>query len=163
MKIKKKTIPQGVKILKCSWSQFDRDINTLVERMTRDGFKPKSIVCIATGGLCLGAKLRNILKLPLTIISTASYSGTQRQKTLMLNSSYVVPLQSPVLVVDDVADSGRTLTTVKEHLQLGGVEVRTATLFYKETSVIKPDWYLHKTNRWLVFPWENGSKKLSSV
>jgi len=152
-----------MKTLKYSWSQFDRDVYTLVDRMTRDGFKPRSIVCIATGGLCLGAKLRNTLKLPLTIISTASYSGIQRQKTLTLNSSYVVPLQSPVLVVDDVADSGRTLTIVKEHLQLGGIEVRTATLFYKETSIIKPDWYLHKSNRWLVFPWENGNKKTSII
>jgi hypoxanthine phosphoribosyltransferase len=160
MKIKRKIIPQGTKLLRYSWTQFDRDMYLLIQSMEKSGFKPKSIVCIATGGLCAGAKLRNLLGAPLTILSTASYSGFKQQKTLTLNSSYVVPLQSPVLLVDDIADTGKTLSVVKQHLELGGTQIKTATIFYKESSVIKPDWFVHKVakNRWIEFAWERENK-----
>ena len=137
-----------------SWSSFDRDVNLLVQLLKQTSFKPKTIVAIAVGGLCLGAKLRNILKAPLTIISTALYKEAQRKSVLTLNASYTVPLRNPILLCDEIVDTGTTLKAVKKHLELGGLEVKTATLFYKISSSIKPDYYIHQTNKWVVMPWE---------
>jgi hypoxanthine phosphoribosyltransferase len=60
-----------------------------------------------------------------------------------------------VLVVDEVADTGRSLELVREHiLENGAVEVKIATVYYKPWSIIKPDYYEKETSSWIVFPWE---------
>ena len=138
-----------------NWEQFDSDVNIIVRKVKDSYFSPKTIVCIATGGLSLGAKLHNLLDKPLTIISAKSYMGFQKG-SILLNCSYTVPLKSPILLVDEITDTGKTISLVKEHLELGGVEVKTVTLFYKEHSSYKPDWYIRKVadKTWVKFPWE---------
>jgi hypoxanthine phosphoribosyltransferase len=60
-----------------------------------------------------------------------------------------------VLVADEVADTGKSLKLVKEHIiQEGATEVRIATVYYKPRSIVKPDYYEKETSRWIVFPWE---------
>ena len=60
-----------------------------------------------------------------------------------------------VLIFDDVADSGKTFIMAKEYLlKCGAKSVDTASLFYKPHSSFKPDYYIYKTNAWVVFPHE---------
>ena len=64
-------------------------------------------------------------------------------------------MKAKILVVDDVADSGKSLKLVKTYIcQLGAMETRAATIYYKPWSVVKPDYYVRETKRWVVFPWE---------
>jgi len=56
------------------------------------------------------------------------------------------PLDKDMLVVDDIVDSGRTISKYKDW--------DTASIFYKPTSKVKPTYYAEKTNDWIVFPWE---------
>ena len=63
--------------------------------------------------------------------------------------------QSAVLVVDDVADSGRTMKLVLEILREQGAEVRSAVLYEKSVSVVKPDYTWRHTDEWIVFPWSD--------
>jgi hypoxanthine phosphoribosyltransferase len=59
------------------------------------------------------------------------------------------------LLVDDVADTGKSLQLAGEHLlQQGAGEDCIATVYRKPFSVIKPDYYEKETRRWVVFPWE---------
>ena len=58
-----------------------------------------------------------------------------------------------LLVVDDVADSGRTLALVLELLRETGADARSAVLYAKSASVIAPDFAWRRTDRWIVFPW----------
>lgn len=74
-------------------------------------------------------------------------------------------LGSRALVVDDVADSGKTLKKVVELLTEQGVhdktgnlvrfEVRTAVLYEKPRTIIKPDYAWRTTDRWISFPWSS--------
>ncbi len=65
-----------------------------------------------------------------------------------------------ILLVDDVYDRGRTMkkvsTMIKEGTSLEH-DIRFATIFYKpennETETV-PDYFLHETDRWIVFPHE---------
>ncbi|MDH5460269.1 MAG: phosphoribosyltransferase family protein, partial [Candidatus Bathyarchaeota archaeon] len=60
-----------------------------------------------------------------------------------------------VLIVDEVADTGKSLKLVKEHvIKEGAAEVKVATVYYKPWSIIMPDYYEKETSRWVVFPWE---------
>ena len=76
-----------------------------------------------------------------------------------------------VLVVDDVADSGKTLDLVMRMIRTQGIPVdadgdgvaaerlavdaRSVVLFTKPTSVIKPDYTWKTTDRWIAFPWSD--------
>lgn len=58
-----------------------------------------------------------------------------------------------LLVVDDVADTGRTLQLVLDLLRGLGAEARSAVLYAKSQSVVSPDYVWRRTDEWIVFPW----------
>lgn len=58
-----------------------------------------------------------------------------------------------LLVVDDVADSGRTLALVMELLEPNATAVRSAVLYTKPRTVIRPDYSWRETDLWITFPW----------
>ena len=59
--------------------------------------------------------------------------------------------------MDDIFDSGRTIEKAIDLLGSKTVHVRSATLYYKprnnETD-LEPDYFLRKTEKWIVFPHE---------
>lgn len=64
-----------------------------------------------------------------------------------------------LLIVDDVVDSGRSLTALLAALRSEGAdrELRTACPWYKRRNSrtgLVPDYHLHETDAWLVFPHE---------
>ena len=60
-----------------------------------------------------------------------------------------------ILLVDDVADTGGTLVTVKEHIEgLSPKELRVAVVVSKPISTVKPDYAVFNTDKWIIFPWE---------
>lgn len=63
-----------------------------------------------------------------------------------------------ILIVEEVCDTGHTLAHLVEYLQGSGAAlVRCGTLCYKPTrseTGFVPDWYVTKTDKWVVFPWE---------
>lgn len=53
------------------------------------------------------------------------------------------------LIVDDIADTGKTLAPFKDKNTI-------VTLFYHRQSIVRPDIWVHeKFNAWIVFPWEH--------
>ncbi len=58
------------------------------------------------------------------------------------------------MIVDDIIDSGNTLSTIKNYLIKKQIKHEIATLFYSGESIIKPDYYLRVTKDWVKFPWE---------
>jgi hypoxanthine phosphoribosyltransferase len=58
-----------------------------------------------------------------------------------------------LLVVDDVADTGRTLALASEFCAQQVPEVRTAVLYEKPQSVVRCDFVWRRTDRWINFPW----------
>ena len=80
----------------------------------------------------------------------------KKQKILNVDYLNPIPIKGPILLVDDIADSGDTLQTVKDKLTVWHKEVTTLTLIYKTHSIIKPDYYYEKriNKQWVIFPWE---------
>ena len=66
-----------------------------------------------------------------------------------------VSKRRPVLVVDDISDSGLTLTGV------GNKGFITATLCVRYNTQYTPDYYGEEItdDRWIVFPWEENDSK----
>jgi hypoxanthine phosphoribosyltransferase len=58
-----------------------------------------------------------------------------------------------LLVVDDVADTGRTLALARDFCAEHVGDVRTAVLYEKPQSVVRSDFVWRRTDRWINFPW----------
>jgi len=58
------------------------------------------------------------------------------------------------LIIDDIADSGRTLLHFTENdTQFNKYFI--ATMYYHQRSIVKPNYYkFEKNDKWIVFLWE---------
>lgn len=113
-----------------TWQEFDKDIEEIV--CWAGGRNFKSVYGIPRGGLILGVVLSHRLGLPLKL--------------------KVEELDEDTLVLDDIADSGRTLENLDKVLNFKPV---VAILFYHKDVCRKPDFYIREKKDWVVFPWEN--------
>ncbi|RLI65934.1 MAG: hypothetical protein DRO67_01890 [Candidatus Asgardarchaeum californiense] len=136
-----------------TWGDFEEDVLKIL-RLLRDNIY-HTIAPVAFGGLTLGTKLKNIYDVKTRIIFASSYNSTKKGE-LKVKVGDLTKMISPVLVVDDIADTGTTLDTIASYLQNNNIEFDTLTLFYKKRSIHKPSFYLHKVedDRWIIFPWE---------
>ena len=147
-----------------SWSEYQRAIEQLAARVHESGWRFNQIVCIARGGLRVGDVTSRIFKLPLAIIFTSSYvgkSGTLRGEISVSEHMAMMTseLGDRVLLVDDLVDSGVTLDIVERHIAArhpGVKEIRSAVLWYKACSKVKPDYFVDylADSPWIHQPFE---------
>jgi hypothetical protein len=114
--------------------------------------------------LRIGDVISRLYDMPLAILAASSYRGAAGTQQGQLNiARYITTtggaLGGRVLLVDDLVDSGLTLTRVVEHVRQhvpGITEVRTAVLWYKAVSQCKPDYYVQylPTSPWIHQPFE---------
>ena len=101
--------------LHISWERYEDEIEKLAEIVYNDGYKFNQVVCIAKGGLRVGDVFSRLFNVPLAILSVESYHGDsddiknqQGQFTFSRDLAKTTPnLGSHVLLVDDLADSGK--------------------------------------------------------
>lgn len=65
--------------------------------------------------------------------------------------------QHRLLLVDDIADSGHTMSELDFYLRQRGHDVLTYVSYWKEDAAIAPDGYQFKIpsdSPWIVMPWE---------
>ncbi len=141
-----------------TWNQIYDMLLSLADRMRRDGFRPDVIVGVSRGGWPPARVLSDLLDSPnLANVRAEFYLGvaeTKAEPTITQPLSVDVKGKR-VLIVDEVADTGKSLKLVKEHVsQKAPVQAKTATVYYKPWSIVKPDYYEKETSLWIVFPWE---------
>jgi hypoxanthine phosphoribosyltransferase len=129
------------------------------------GWEFNQIVCLAKGGLRIGDTLCRLFDVPLAILSTASYGGTDGRTrgaiTFSRDLSMTTPsLGSHVLIVDDLVDSGysldKSIAWLRHKYGFYIEDLRTAVLWYKAGSFVKPDYYVAylSDNPWIHQPFE---------
>lgn len=141
-----------------TWQQIYSMLLTQADKIRENGFKPEIIVGVSRGGWLPARVLSDLLENPsLANVKAEFYCGvaeTRREPTLTQPVSTKVAGKK-VLVVDEVADTGRSLKLVKDHVKKrGSIEVKIATVYYKPWSIVIPDFYEKETSAWVVFPWE---------
>ncbi len=150
--------PSTVEFEAPSWDQIYEMLLNLAEKVRRDGFKPDVIVGISRGGWPPARVLSDLLENPeLANVKVEFYLGVAETKgEPVITQPVSTDVRGKrVLVVDDVADTGKSLSLVKSNLlELGSLEVKVATLYYKPWSIFKPDYYEKETRKWVIFPWE---------
>jgi len=141
-----------------SWDYLYELCLELAEMIERSGFKPDLIVGIARGGWIPARLLSDFLSNPnIASIKVEFYVGIgETMNEPVVTQDIPVDVRNlKVLVVDDVADTGKSLKLVKEKLEsMGAREVKVATIYYKPWSIFKPDFYVKTTDAWIIFPHE---------
>lgn len=138
----------------------------------KSGFRPDFIVGIWRGGTPVGIAVQEILdlcgvKTDHIAIRTTSYTGIeQRGKEVRVHGlGYMITninWNDSLLIVDDVFDTGLSIQAVIETLRRKArrntpKDIRIATPWFKPANnqtEMTPDYFIHQTDRWLVFPHE---------
>ncbi|MCZ2495966.1 phosphoribosyltransferase [Xylophilus sp. Kf1] len=152
------------KHLYVSYDEYHSLIEKLAIKVHRSGWEFDTILCLARGGLRPGDILSRIFDKPLAIMSTSSYrsdGGTVRGH-LDIARFITTPrgeIAGKVLLVDDLADSGHTLSSVMENLRTHYTpitELRSAVIWTKGVSVFTPDYSVEflPSNPWIHQPFE---------
>jgi hypoxanthine phosphoribosyltransferase len=126
-----------------------------VQELTR---MVQTIVGVTRGGLIPAIILSHELGLPMCCADYSSRDGAGDDKrTTVCGELPDLPYGAPLLIVDDIADTGRTLFELWSEYTERGHIVHTATLYYKSGGEFKPTFYAEEIPAnapWVVFPWE---------
>ncbi len=141
-----------------TWEGFGTAGRELAQQVADSGFDPEIVIAVARGGLLPAGQLAYALGLKLADAINVEFY-TDVHETLpdpvllapMLDTEAIHGKR--LLVVDDVADSGRTLALVLDLLRGMGADARSAVLYLKSASVVAPDYAWKRTDQWIVFPW----------
>lgn len=148
-----------------SWSEYHQKIEQLAIKIHQANWNFNQIVCIAKGGLRVGDILCRIYDKPLAILAASSYRGLENRIRGSITFSHHLTmttetLGSRVLLVDDLVDSGislrESINWLKRYHGDEIEEIRTGVLWYKDCSVIVPNYYVDylPNNPWIHQPFE---------
>lgn len=143
-----------------SWQQMGKLVFKLGKSIIQQKQHYDWLISIAKGGWTWSRSLADILQIDsVASIKTKLYGDIAKQNHRLIMEqplpAGVKVRNKSILLFDDVADSGKTLSVVRAYLnQNKAARVGAATLFYKPASTVKPDYYAYTTNAWIIFPHE---------
>ena len=144
----------------------------LAHDIYEDGFRPEFIIGIWRGGTPIGIAVQEYFEYKGVStdhisVRTSSYTGiNQQSKEIRVHGlHYLIEnanSEDSLLIVDDVFDSGRSVDALIKQISKQSRlntphDIRVACTWYKPSKRavdIKPDYFSHESDEWLVFPHE---------
>src|SRR5215831_4094891 len=151
---------QPQKAFPVSWDQFHRDARALAWRLAGAG-PFQAIVCVTRGGLVPAAIVARELGIRLIeTVCVSSYNHITQGELKVLKdvARSIVGIGGGrgkgVLIVDDLVDTGKTATVVREVLP----EAHFATVYAKPMGRPMVDTFITEVSQdtWIYFPWDTG-------
>lgn len=139
------------------YEEFKKDVDILVKDI-KGNFKPDVILAIARGGMTLGHFLAEALQMrDLYALNSVHYEETHKLDTIEVFNVPDLSNKKDVLMVDDMIDSGETMIEIKRILleKYPHLNLKIATLFYKQKALLHPDFTAQEANDWIEFFWEH--------
>ncbi len=161
--------------------QLLEDSFRLAQQVYKDGFKPHFIVGIWRGGAPVGIAVQEYfeykgVETDHISVRTSSYYGINKQskKIRVHGLHYLIEnanADDGLLIVDDVFDSGRSVDALIKQIRVQSrmnapTDIRVACPWYKPSKSavnFEPDYYLHESEEWLVFPHELAGLEKSEI
>ena len=148
-----------------------KDSFNLAWQVYESGYRPNYIIGVWRGGAPIGIAVQeflDVLGVPSDHIAirTSHYKGIDLRdsQVQVYGLNYIikqVESEDSLLIVDDVHDTGISIQKIISDLQTAckknTPEIKVATPYFKSKknkTERKPDFYLHETEKWLVFPHE---------
>lgn len=164
-----------------SAQQLLEDSFRLGAQILNSGFHPNFIVGVWRGGSPVGIAVQELLyyfdvRSDHISIRTSSYTGIgERTSHVRVHGlSYMirnVNAEDSLLIVDDVYDSGLSVQAIIETIHVKARrnapdDIRVATAYFKpgnNRTDREPDYYVHSTDKWLVFPHELDGLSIDEI
>lgn len=108
-----------------SWNEFEIQISSLITQLEGKKIEFDSVHGVPRGGVAIAVALSHYFKVPI-----------------------VNDVRKGTLIVDDIADSGKTLARFPDN--------KKAVLFFKDHCKTPVDIFVDKATAWIEFPWEAG-------
>ena len=148
-----------------------KDSFNLAWQVYESGYRPNYIIGVWRGGAPIGIAVQeflDVLGVPSDHIAirTSHYKGIDLRdsQVQVYGLNYIikqVESEDSLLIVDDVHDTGISIQKIILDLQTAckknTPEIKVATPYFKpkkNKTDRKPDFYIHETEKWLVFPHE---------
>ena len=148
-----------------------RDSFKLAWQVFESGYRPNYIIGVWRGGAPVGIAVQeflDVLNVPSDHIAirTSHYKRMNERDALVqvYGLNYVikkVEAEDSLLIVDDVHDTGisiqQIVLDIEKACKKNTPEIKVATPYFKPQKNLtkrKPDYYIHETEKWLVFPHE---------
>lgn len=143
-----------------TWDLFGTASRELAQQVADDGYQPEIVLAIARGGLLPAGAVAYALDVKnVFTMNVEFYTGVDARLDVPVMLPPVLDTVdiagSRVLVVDDVADTGKTLELVLAFCAQYVAEIRTAVLYAKQRSVVQAEYVWRRTDRWINFPWSS--------
>ena len=138
-----------------SYTQFLEDSKILATK-SKD-FNADAILAIARGGMTLGHFMASILNnRNIFTINSISYNNENQLSNIEVFNIPDLQKYKTVLIVHDIVDTGKTVKEILEILQkkYPNIEFKIASIFYKATACIRPDFFVNEASMWIDFFWE---------
>ncbi len=151
-----------------SWREIHELARKTADNIKESGWSPDVIVSIARGGLIPGRLISDFLHIKDLVAIKTDHWGLTATKDGKAKISYALNMDlrgKNVLIVDDITDTGQSLTLSKKHIEERNPEdVRTATLYHLSNSKYTPDFYgMERDWAWMIFPWNVREDKVNII
>ena len=142
-------------------ADFVADVRTLAAIIVHDRWRPDFIIGVGRGGLVPAVFLSHATGLPMLSVDYSSRVPDFAAEPLVKLAARSRSGER-LLLVDDINDSGRTITALRAALagaQAAAGNIRIATLIDNIRSAERVDYAARAIDRdivkdWFVFPWE---------
>ena len=135
------------------YNEFIDDLKSLTISIDKEF---DTIVPIARGGMAIGLFLAEYYNIrEVFTINTIGYDNDNKLGKITILNIPNLSNSKNVLLVDDIVDSGDTLNEVLKLLnnRFKNINFMTASIFYKKSAKITPDWFVKEPNGWIDFFW----------
>lgn len=153
-----------------SWEDIENWTRTLARDIKESGYNPDVVIGLTRGGwvpsriLCDHLVCKNLYA-----VKTEHWGLTAtRDGAAKLAQGLGVDVKGQrVLIVDDITDTGQSITLATDHVkEQEPEEVRTATLLHITHSSFTPDYFAEEIRQdkwaWFIFPW-NFNEDIQSL
>lgn len=139
-----------------SYDEFKQDVAFLAKEIQKN-FQPDALVAIARGGMTLGHSLAIALNTRnLFTLNSIHYEDTKKLDTIEIFNIPDLSKYKKILLIDDIVDSGESLSEIMRILRekFPYIEFKIATIFYKKTALLEPEFKVKEAKEWIRFHWE---------
>lgn len=139
---------------KVRWDQYEKDCLKVVQSFKKISLD--KIVAISRGGLVAARILSDLLSVSISHITISSYKDLRQKKEAIIDEFPSRPFKNEtILLVDEICDTGKTFERAISYFKsLQPKKIYTLALYLKPKSHFVPDFWVKKTDAWVIFPYE---------